>query len=454
MVPLIHLSPVKPLTPLVFRRTLSIGLSVMVLLSSVSCIRISPSRSPRSVLVAYSGPSVVGVDTSTLHGKVMTGYQGWFNAEGDGAGLGWTHWSKHKDEPFGPGNVTVDLWPDMSEYGDHERFETEFRQVDGRKAEVFSSHTRETVIRHFEWMRDYGIDGAFVQRFARGAMRDDQRHHKNVVLSHAREGANLMGRSYAVMYDLSGLPAGGTAYVKKDWAMLRSQMHITADPAYQRHNGKPLVAVWGIGFNDRSKPREYTLEECRNLVEYLKADGCAVMIGSPSGWRGLERDALPDPVLHEVLKLADVISPWTVGRYRTLEGVTLHADRFWQPDLVWTETNGVDYLPVIFPGFSWHHLKGETLGAIPRMKGAFLWQQVVEAKRVGAQMLYVAMFDEVDEGTAIFKVTNDYPKGDGVDFLTYEGMPSDHYLYLTGQAARVLRNEIPPSEAPPVRKSL
>ena len=114
----------------------------------------------------------------------MVGYQGWFNAAGDGAHLGWTRWARNRTDPFGPNSVTIDMWPDMSEYGVDERFKTEFRQDDGRKAEVFSSHTRETVIRHFEWMRDYGIDGAFVQRFARGAMRDDQRHHKNVVLSH------------------------------------------------------------------------------------------------------------------------------------------------------------------------------------------------------------------------------------------------------------------------------
>ena len=60
-------------------------------------------------LQPYTGPSVRGVDTSTLTGKVMTGYQGWFNCEGDGAVLGWTHWARNKSKPFAPGNVTVDL---------------------------------------------------------------------------------------------------------------------------------------------------------------------------------------------------------------------------------------------------------------------------------------------------------------------------------------------------------
>ena len=32
------------------------------------------------------GPMVKRVDPATLTGKVMVGYQGWFNAEGDGAG--------------------------------------------------------------------------------------------------------------------------------------------------------------------------------------------------------------------------------------------------------------------------------------------------------------------------------------------------------------------------------
>jgi hypothetical protein len=65
-------------------------------------------------------------------------------------------------------------------------------------------------------------------------------------------------------------------------------------------------------------------------------------------------------------------------------------------------------------------------------------------------MLYVAMFDEVDEGTAIFKVTNNPPVGDGVQFVTYEGLPSDHYLRLTGLAGKIIRGETPVTDEPPV----
>jgi hypothetical protein len=60
-------------------------------------------------------------------------------------------------------------------------------------------------------------------------------------------------------------------------------------------------------------------------------------------------------------------------------------------------------------------------------------------------MAYQAMFDEVDEGTAIFKCTNDPPVGES-QFVTYEGLPSDFYLRLVGQAGKMLRGAIPPSD--------
>jgi hypothetical protein len=409
---------------------------------------VSQSADP---LKPYAGPSVRGVDTSTLTGKVLAGYQGWFNCEGDGAGLGWTHWARSRSKPPAPGNVVVDLWPDVSELTPGERFNTRFKFADGRPAEVFSSFHRDTVLRHFRWMREYGLDGAFVQRFANGVKDQTMRHHKDVVLANCREGANREGRAYAVMYDLSGLPAGGVARVKADWKRLRSQMHIGEDPAYLRHRGKPLVAVWGVGFANEKKP--YTLAECRALIEFLKADGCSVMLGVPTGWRERKRDALADAALHDVLKLADVVSPWTPGRYQNPEEAARHGEKYWQPDLAWCREQALDYLPVVFPGFSWRNLKGNSpLDKIPRLKGGFLWSQFVAAKRAGADMIYVAMFDEVDEGTAIFKCVNEPPTGSS-PFLTYEGLPSDHYLWLTGEGGRLLRGERPLATAIPVRTS-
>jgi hypothetical protein len=392
----------------------------------------------------YTGPTMQGVDRRTLEGKVMCGYQGWFNAEGDGAGRGFVHWTKRRG-PLAPGNVKIDLWPDLAGFTPEEQFATGFRHADGRVATVFSSFKAPTVLRHFEWMREYGIDGAFVQRFIVDLRDPRALRHNNTVLAHCREGANRSGRTYAVMYDLSGLGAGRIQQVIDDWRALRSRMRITEDPAYLRHRGRPLVAVWGIGFNDG---RAYTLDDCLSLVQFLKADGCSVMLGVPSFWRERTRDAVDDPRLHEVVSLCDVISPWTVGRYRTPGEALRHGEKTWQPDLAWCAEHKIDFLPVAFPGFSWFNMKGRAFDEIPRRKGEFFWSQFVAAKRAGATMLYIAMFDEVDEGTAIFKCTNDVPAADGARFLTYEGLPSDFYLRLAGKGAKMLRGELPVTEAP------
>jgi hypothetical protein len=63
-------------------------------------------------------------------------------------------------------------------------------------------------------------------------------------------------------------------------------------------------------------------------------------------------------------------------------------------------------------------------------------------------MVYQAMFDEVNEGTAIFKCSNNPPVGES-KFVTYEGLPSDFYLKLVGQATRMVRGEMPVTESLP-----
>lgn len=396
-------------------------------------------------------PARRAVDTSTLAGKVMCGYQGWFNAEGDGANRGYNHWTRGGARP-GPQTIRVDLWPDMSELAPDERFPTDLLHADGRQAEVFSSFHRATVVRHFQWMEEYGIDGVFVQRFINSLGRPVSLAHNNTVLEHCREGARRHGRAYALMYDLSGLAPGAADRLIHDWKTLLRDTQLTRDPAYLKHRGKPLLALWGCGFKD-DKPRP-SLEDWRKIITFLKTDpaagGVAIMLGVPSFWREQRRDALTDPLLHELLRQADVISPWTPGRYRSPAEATRHASEVWQPDTAWCRARGIDYLPVAFPGFSWHNMRPDApLDAIPRLQGRFFWSQVTAAKRTGANMLYVAMFDEVDEGTAIFKCTNEPPTANGAQFITYEGLPSDHYLRLTGLAGNVIRGELPPADEVP-----
>lgn len=381
------------------------------------------------------------VDRTTLKGKVMCGYQGWFNTPGDGMGLGWKHWAKDQSQEFAPGNVTVDLWPDVSEFDQDELYPTGFKRADGGPAQVFSSTNAKTIHRHFQWMQQYGIDGVFLQRFTNGLSHEKLLDNKNKVLEGVRDAAARAGRAYALMYDLSGTPGDQFSEVVSDWSLLSQEKRITQDEAYLQHNGKPLVAVWGIGFSGRNNPRGYSLADCRDLILRLKAQDCSIMLGVPTGWRTLDRDSVADRALHEVLNLADVVSPWTPGRYQSPEEVTQHAKRCWGPDIRWCKKHQLDYMPAVFPGFSWHNMKGTKLGQIPRLKGKFLWSQFEAATRVTAEMIYVAMFDEVDEGTAIFKCTDNPPTGRGFKFLDHEGMPSDHYLKLTGEGGRLLRGE-------------
>src|SRR5437773_2930023 len=105
------------------------------------------------------------IDATTLHHKVLCGYQGWFRCPGDPAGGGFGHWSRNGRE-ITPDSITFEMWPDMSEYGEDEKYAAPgFTYPDGKPAALFSSANAKTVQRHFERMEKYGLDGVFLQRF-------------------------------------------------------------------------------------------------------------------------------------------------------------------------------------------------------------------------------------------------------------------------------------------------
>lgn len=365
-------------------------------------------------------------------GLVMAGYQGWFNAEGDGTARGFYHYQGR--DGFRPGSCSVDFWPDVSEYPT--TYATSFTFANGDTARVFSSYDESTVRLHFRWMKQYGLDGVFMQRFVTEIKNKKGKAHFDKVLSSAMKASVKYGRAISVMYDLSGMKPGDEHLVLKDFDEI-SQMYGLKErrkvPGYLFHNGAPLVVLWGVGFSDN---RAYGIKEAEFLVKGLKQRGFSVMLGVPTYWRELKNDAVNDSKLHELITSCDIVMPWFVGRYN--EHTYERFKQILPKDIAWCREKGVDYVPLCFPGFSWRNMEGEKSLYIPRNRGSFLWKQYAGAIAAGAEMLYVAMFDEIDEGTAIFKCATEVPVGKSSFVAVEEGLQSDHYLWLTGEAKRML----------------
>lgn len=406
---------------------------------------IALNQLPKEVVMsdpaAKTTESMSRVRFKSIRNLVMAGYQGWFNTPKDGAGLGWKHFEKEKE--FKPGKCTIDLWPDVSEY--EKTYETAFKLPDETPAKVFSSYDASTTDLHFKWMKQYGIDGVFMQRFVVSIRNQKGKDNYNKILNNAVLSAEKYDRAICLMYDLSGMEAGEEDILIRDWKELCEKYKLVSrnNNHYVYHHGKPLVAVWGIGFNDR---RKYGYEQVKKIIDFLKSEGCSILVGVPTHWRTLTIDAVSDTRLLELVKQADIVHPWLVGRFdnNTYEPYRKSIEE----DIKWCKANGKDYMPVLFPGFSWHNMKKDApQNMIPRLGGRFFWKQVKGAVDAGAESLYLAMFDEIDEGTAFFKCTNTPPVGES-SFITYEGEAPDHYLWLAGEAAKYLRGELRSSRMP------
>jgi hypothetical protein len=153
--------------------------------------------------------------------------------------------------------------------------------------------------------------------------------------------------------------------------------------------------------------------------------------------------------------MMDVIQPWTVGRYANLDSADRWKQTMLVPDLKLTANQGQLYMPVVFPGFSWQNLKRSGRpNQIPREGGEFLWRQAFNAKTAGARVLKIAMFDEVDEATAVMKVVSERSQAPDQGFwLTLdadgEALPSDWYLRLAREITRMFHGEIEPASTMP-----
>lgn len=395
-----------------------------------------------------AGISTFAQKYPTYKGLVMAGYQGWFNTPGDSAGRGWHHF-EHRGT-FAPGSLEIDLWPDVSEY--KKTYATPFRYADGQTAYVFSPHDASTVDLHFKWMKDYGLDGVFMQRFIAEIRNPGGKAHFNTVLDNAMTAAKKYGRAICIMYDLSGMQPGEEQMLLSDLDELNAKYDLkkgSKSPTYLHHNKKPLIVVWGVGFNDR---RRYGYKEAAAIIDGIKSRGFSLMLGVPTHWRELNSDALPDTTLHTLLRQCDIVAPWLVGRYD--ENSYPQYQSLIAEDVKWCKANKIDYVPLAFPGFSWRNMNGPKARQIDRNRGSFFWKQVAGAKAAGASMLYIAMFDEMNEGTSIFKcnTVDHLPlNADGHFVGIDKDLGSDYYLWLAGQAANWFHGKSGYSEAIPKR---
>lgn len=397
----------------------------------------SPSEEPW--LGPYVGPTRDGVDATTLDGKVLCGYQGWFNTPGDGAGFGFNHWGRGLERPEG-GRFTVEMWPDVSEYDAGDLTEVPgLKMPDGSPARLYSAYLKGPVLLHTRWMRQYGIDGVFVSRFIGEAINPHRAKHVNRVLANIREGCHREGRVWAMMLDLSAGPNTTTADVMNDWKFLCNKMKVRDDSRYLHHGGKPVVLLWGLGFKDRP----WSAAQAEELIRFFKSDpvygGVYLIGGIDANWRTQRGESRQEPAWANVYRMFDAISPWDAGRYRDDASMDHHRREVWEKDLAELKARNIGYMPTAFPGFSWDNLRRQPPGTtqITRNKGEFYWRQFAILKELGVRTVFVGMFDEVDEGTAIYKVSNQTPVGK--HFVTYDGLPSDYYLALTGEATRMMR---------------
>jgi hypothetical protein len=405
-------------------------------------------RLPVADAPAVTIPSAVAsdADPATLDGKLMFGYQGWFGCPGDGSPLdAWEHWFR-RGTGASLSTLRVDMWPDVSELAESERCNTPLTLPGGTTAQLYSAYNPRTVDRHFAWLQEYDLPGVFLQRFT--SRLDDRsiRGFRDGVARNVRAAAEAHGRVFAIMYDISGQPRETVVdAVKRDWTYIVDTLRITESPRYLQHHGRPVLAIWGFGFRDRA----VTPEQAAELIDFFKNNPepryrVTLLGGIPSRWRTLSRDSLADEAWARVYRSFDILSPWTVGRFRDEEGI----DRFYReevaPDLMEANRLGLEYMPVVFPGFSWHNMNPTApLNPIPRRGGRFYWYQVERALQAGSRMMYGAMFDEVDEGTAMFKLAptrENVPAGVPIVTLDADGdqLPSDWYLQLAREAQRRL----------------
>lgn len=399
----------------------------IICLLCVICLIGCSSESPLVTKPTQDTTIVIPVQTGDLVGKITVGYQGWFTAQGDGSPE--NKW----------GHFNFECWPDVSEY--EKTYKTSYANLpNGNEARSFSAWDQSTVSKHFEWMKIYGIDCAALQRFCNEISPGSSiKRFRDGIATRVKNAAETYGIKFYIMYDASGWK--NLEAIKTDWTNTitsTSALNLLSSPNYAKQNGKPVVCIYGLGY--ASHPS--SAAEALDLINWFKTQGCYVAGSCPGQWRSGTGDSKSDFI--ETYKAFDMISGWAVGR-------TVNADyTAWiAGDRDFCTANKMDYQPCIYPGTSFYNSNSATgKNLLPRNHGNFLWSQFAVLRNAGVKTAYVAMFDEVNEATQIFKTAEDstqIPAGKWFLTLNADGVKcsSDFYLRLVNDGGRMLKGMTP-----------
>jgi hypothetical protein len=391
-----------------------IGLTIGFVASDGAKAVAAQSPSPANAPEAVSAGDVVG--------KMTVGYQGWFSAEGDGSPL--NKW----------GHNNLEMWPDVREYSN--TYATRYSLSNGEPARMFSSYDDQTVRMHFRWMAESGIDCAALQRFANelqpGSPIKAQRDGMAVKVKNAAEAT---GRKFYIMYDTSGWGLRG---LEADWTnTIVNTLRLTCSPAYAKQNGKPVVCIYGMGYVRWPATAEAALE----VINWFKAQGYYVIGSVPGSWLSGRGDSQPD--FMSVYSSFDMLSAWAVGRRMNPD-----YPRWIEGDQAYCKAHNIDYQPCIYPGTSFHNSNGSRKNLIPRHHGDFLWSQFTTLKSLNISTVYIAMFDELNEATSIFKCAEDtsmMPADKWLLPLDADDVhvSSDFYLRLVNDGGQMIKGLTP-----------
>jgi hypothetical protein len=362
-------------------------------------------------------------------GKVTVGYQGWFAAIGDGSPINiWWHWATNASQAPSTNNIGIKSWPDMREYTSS--YQTGFANLNnGSPAKLFSSFNDQTVNVQFQWMQQNNIDCAALQRFnptgGDGPVRD-------AITAKVKTAAEATGRKFYIMYDITGW-TNMQSEIKTDWTNKMSAY--TSSSAYAKQNGKPVVCIWGLGFNDANHP--FSSAVCLDVINWFKSQGCYVIGGVPASWRDTNSTDIQPNFLPTATAL-NMISPWMIGKISNVTEANNFYNDHQAGDQTYCNANGIDYQPCVLPG---------DLQLHQRAHGDLMWTQFYNLIRGGAQGLYISMFDEYNEGNQIAKTTENssfVPAGSNFLSLDEDGTicSADYYLRLTGDGGKMLKGQI------------